>query len=571
MNIYLSSTLDDLRDYRERVMDALRKDQHLVLDSYEATPEPTLEQCLRDVVACDVYVGLFAWRYGWQPPGTQESITALEYRAAVAAGKPRLVFMRPLRGWPGELIDDPRERIVALRRELGEGTAQTPNEFTDENDLALKVSRAVRRIDDQRAAHEEAPNRARAAGRGNSLMEPAAPPHPHRLAHGMLLLGVQGSDDAALQRLHDAMPAAWRTATRAFAPEIDADLAPLDGMAANARCAALLVTPASLARLRLSAAANELASWLGERLGGFFVLGAGVAADALPPAWPVRAVLPISQWLASPVGTLGGELADLQAALRAQEFDLEDEALVGLACTTLAMTAREAEALASNPALVRERLGSDAYDYFVAVTARLAQPNTPWTARYGQRRGLWRPFGTQSADDLLREAVRRLNKQPFFTGREHAALLGNRVRLRPYPFDPARLQDDTAAAAAYEAMRARGCLVLIDELSMLHPELRPYGSIFASDLNATVATLSPLDPSATALDRLVSVTGPFNIGALVDRFGNKLDPRCELSINSPARLRRWLRLAILETLASAEAQTADPDRRDAFRRLAFGT
>jgi hypothetical protein len=575
MKIYLSSTLDDLRKHRESVMDALRKDGHLVIDSYEATARPTLEQCMRDVSACDVYVGVFAWRYGWRPPEQELSITELEYRAALGASKPLLVFLRPLAGWPAELTDiddaDAYGRIKALRKELGDGSQQTSNQFTDPSDLALKVSRAVGKLEAEQATQAEQLNRARAANRGNSLMEPSAPPHPHRLNTGLLLLGARGSDDAHLLRLREAMPPAWRCNTCAFAPESDADLPVIDALAARARCAALLITPTSLARLRQSVAVRELTQWLSERLGGLYILAGGVDATEVPPQWPVRQVFPVGQWLAAPTAALGGELAELQTTLPTCEIDVTDDALVGLPYIILAMTAKEAQALAAAPTLVRDGLGSNAYDYFLAVTTRLALPGVDWTARYGIQRGHWRPFGGRTGDDLLRDAVTRLNSKSFYARQEHVALLGNRVRLRPYPFDPARLKDGTQSSIAYEAMRGRGCLVIIDELSMLDPDLRPYASMFVSDPNVSVATLSPLDPSAAALDTLASVGGPFNIGALVDRFGTKLDPRCELSINGVSRLRRWLQLAIPETLAATEAQAADPNRRDEFRRMAFGS
>jgi len=46
--------------------------------------------------ACDLYVGLYAWRYGYVPEdGNPErrSITELEYRHALANGIPCLVFL----------------------------------------------------------------------------------------------------------------------------------------------------------------------------------------------------------------------------------------------------------------------------------------------------------------------------------------------------------------------------------------------------------------------------------------------------------------------------------------------
>jgi len=52
-----------------------------------------LDQCLADVAACDLYICVVAWRYGFVPEGRTESITELEYRQAVASGRPRLVFL----------------------------------------------------------------------------------------------------------------------------------------------------------------------------------------------------------------------------------------------------------------------------------------------------------------------------------------------------------------------------------------------------------------------------------------------------------------------------------------------
>jgi hypothetical protein len=112
-------------------------------------------------------------------------------------------------------------------------------------------------------------------------------------------------------------------------------------------------------------------------------------------------------------------------------------------------------------------------------------------------------------------------------------------------------------------MRARGCLVLVDDLSTLHPALHGKANVFLADPSVTVATLSGLDPAACSLDDLIA--SPQKIDVLVDRFTNKLDPRCELAINSRARVRRWLRQSVPEALAGIEAQGPDPARRNAFR------
>jgi Domain of unknown function (DUF4062) len=96
--VYISSTFEDLKDYRAAVYEALSKMEHHVvaMEDYVAADTRPVERCLSDVEACDIYVGIFAWRYGYVPRDNnpqQLSITELEYRRAGDSGKPRLLFL----------------------------------------------------------------------------------------------------------------------------------------------------------------------------------------------------------------------------------------------------------------------------------------------------------------------------------------------------------------------------------------------------------------------------------------------------------------------------------------------
>jgi len=64
MTIYLSSTYDDLTDYRTAVCDALRKSGYnvIVMEDYVAKDQRPLDKCLGDVNNSDIYVGIFAFR-----------------------------------------------------------------------------------------------------------------------------------------------------------------------------------------------------------------------------------------------------------------------------------------------------------------------------------------------------------------------------------------------------------------------------------------------------------------------------------------------------------------------------
>ncbi len=118
---YVSSTFEDLQECRAQVRLALSRlgVVDVAMEYYVAESERPLDRCLRDVAECDLYLGVFAWRYGYIPSGKGQSITELEYRAAVANGKPTLIFvLKEEASWPRILMDKDATRIESLREEL---------------------------------------------------------------------------------------------------------------------------------------------------------------------------------------------------------------------------------------------------------------------------------------------------------------------------------------------------------------------------------------------------------------------------------------------------------------------
>ncbi|HNP52352.1 MAG TPA: DUF4062 domain-containing protein [Nitrosomonas nitrosa] len=99
MRVYLSSTFQDLKEYRKVARDILLKTQYLVIsmEDYVATDERPLAKCLKDVAACDLYVGIIGNRYGFIPEDEDNkghySITELEYREAQKFNRPSLLFL----------------------------------------------------------------------------------------------------------------------------------------------------------------------------------------------------------------------------------------------------------------------------------------------------------------------------------------------------------------------------------------------------------------------------------------------------------------------------------------------
>jgi len=78
-----------------------------------------LDKCLENVSRCDVYIGLFAWRYGYVPPGQEKSITQLEYECARQAEKPCYIFILDKgAAWMPDFIDENRTRINQFKNKL---------------------------------------------------------------------------------------------------------------------------------------------------------------------------------------------------------------------------------------------------------------------------------------------------------------------------------------------------------------------------------------------------------------------------------------------------------------------
>ena len=123
--VFISSTSEDLKPYREAARDAaIEAGFHPVMMEYFAAGgNPPLKTCLDKVKPCDVLVVISAHRYGWIPPGDRnhkkKSITWLECEQAEKDGKEVLAFLvDEKQSWPEELKENYR-----LIQALNEGKA----------------------------------------------------------------------------------------------------------------------------------------------------------------------------------------------------------------------------------------------------------------------------------------------------------------------------------------------------------------------------------------------------------------------------------------------------------------
>jgi tetratricopeptide (TPR) repeat protein len=93
--VFISSTARDLPEHRKEVLDACLRQGMIpkMMEDLYASEADVVATSLRLVDEADLYLGVFAYRYGYVPAGYDISVTEMEYNRAVERGIPRLIFI----------------------------------------------------------------------------------------------------------------------------------------------------------------------------------------------------------------------------------------------------------------------------------------------------------------------------------------------------------------------------------------------------------------------------------------------------------------------------------------------
>lgn len=148
MKVFISSTYKDLVDHRAKVAEAVERlgQQGVRMEVFGARPSEATEASLDEVDVSEVFVGIYAHRYGYVPLGSQSSITRMEFDHARKLGKPILCFVvdddHP---WPPKHVElEPGHTMLAEFKEAI-GTSLVRDTFTTPEDLAFKVAASLGR------------------------------------------------------------------------------------------------------------------------------------------------------------------------------------------------------------------------------------------------------------------------------------------------------------------------------------------------------------------------------------------------------------------------------------------
>jgi tetratricopeptide (TPR) repeat protein len=95
MKVFISSTFEDLKEYREAAIEVVNryKGVPLAMEFFMSQAQEPTKACEKEINECDVFVGIYAHRYGFIPGGETKSITQLEYELAKKLNKDCLCFV----------------------------------------------------------------------------------------------------------------------------------------------------------------------------------------------------------------------------------------------------------------------------------------------------------------------------------------------------------------------------------------------------------------------------------------------------------------------------------------------
>lgn len=135
-NAFISSTSVDLAAHRRAVIDILPQDEiHAInMEGFSATRDNALQLCYDELQRADIFIGIYAYRYGFAPgpdmtytdkDGKRRAgdgvtgITDWEYRWAVERGIPLLLYVIETDSWNPAHMDDDKTAIEGFKRTIG--------------------------------------------------------------------------------------------------------------------------------------------------------------------------------------------------------------------------------------------------------------------------------------------------------------------------------------------------------------------------------------------------------------------------------------------------------------------
>lgn len=141
MKVFVSSTFIDLEEYRKAVDEIINRLslQYRGMEYFGSRPYEPTEACFNEIKQCQIFVGIYAHRYGHIPGGVELSITEQEFDLARDLGLDCFCYViDPNYPWPPPLIE--HNAADKHRRLIEKVSTLTRSVFTTPDNLAKQVA-----------------------------------------------------------------------------------------------------------------------------------------------------------------------------------------------------------------------------------------------------------------------------------------------------------------------------------------------------------------------------------------------------------------------------------------------
>lgn len=149
MRIFISSTYKDLIAHRHVVADAMERLglQLERMEAFGARPQEATQVCLTAIDASELFIGIYAHRYGYVPTGSAVSVTEAEFDYAFKSRRPTFCFfVDEDYPWPEGLVENEPGRSLLRTFKTRVEKLVVRDVFTTPEVLASRAASSVGRF-----------------------------------------------------------------------------------------------------------------------------------------------------------------------------------------------------------------------------------------------------------------------------------------------------------------------------------------------------------------------------------------------------------------------------------------
>ena len=240
-----------------------------------------------------------------------------------------------------------------------------------------------------------------------------------------------------------------------------------------------------------------------------------------------------------------------------QELNRNKAESTKIPCVIVAMTRDQANALDAGAALDHPTVAQAERARCEAFRKALREHGiniADLLDNYGEAREDWRPHTCRESTigDIVLELVDRINDQRSGTDEPVIEL----------EFSSSSFFAEDKVET-WDRLGRKGCVIIVDAVSMFHPDLCHdlLHSELGSNEQVAMLVLSPVNPCTIPVNQHIEQGISSQMQRAFARFNTKLDELCEFNVGDLLTLRRWL-LRVLPDVANAiEGQKMRPANR----------